>query len=194
MADSSTSDGNTPSRTAASRPSGTRTDAQLLEAFVSREDDAAFAALVTRHGPMVWNVCRQLLRNVHDAEDAVQATFLVLARKASSLRDRELLANWLYGVAQRVALRARAVAARRRSREGEDLDTMPVPAADDTTPSDLMPVLHEEVGRLPHKYRGPVGSVTWRASPTRRRHGLCAVRSARSREDWRGRGSCCRPG
>src|SRR6476469_3436323 len=88
------------------------TDGQLLECFVSRRDPAALEALVRRHGPMVWGVCRRVLPNYHDAEDAFQATFLVLIRKAASIASRELLANWLYGVAHQTALNARAVAAR----------------------------------------------------------------------------------
>jgi len=74
-----------------------RTDGQLLECFVSRKEEAAFEALVLRHGPMVWGVCRRLL-NHHDAEDAFQATFLVLVRKAASVVPREMVGSWLYGV------------------------------------------------------------------------------------------------
>src|SRR5438128_1591228 len=92
-------------------------DALLLEAFVARREEAAFAALLRRHGPMVLGVCRRILRDPHDAEDAFQATFLVLVRKANSLRSRELLGNWLYGVAYRTAMKARAMNAKRRARE-----------------------------------------------------------------------------
>src|ERR1700756_3760991 len=77
------------------------TDGQLLESFVSHKDEAAFEALVRRHGPMVLGVCRRALRNHHDSEDAFQATFLVLVRKASCIVPREMVANWLYGVAYR---------------------------------------------------------------------------------------------
>src|SRR5215213_6628908 len=91
-------------------------DGQLLEAFVTRRAAAALGAIVRRHGPMVWGVCRRLLGH-HDAEDAFQATFLVLVRKAASIAQRELVGNWLYGVAHRTALQARRAAARRGARE-----------------------------------------------------------------------------
>jgi RNA polymerase sigma factor (sigma-70 family) len=131
------------------------TDAQLLAAFLERRDEAAFAALVRRHGPMVWGVCRRAL-NEHDAEDAFQATFLVLVRKASAVVPRELVANWLYGVAHTTALRARALAARRAVRERQVAE-MPEPQAapPDRWP-DLRPLLDRELSRLPEKYRAPV--------------------------------------
>src|SRR5262245_23237330 len=103
-------------RRATALQDGGRTDGQLLEAFLARRDEGAFAALVRRHGPMVWGVCRRALANAHDAEDAFQATFLVFVRKAASIRDKELVGNWLYGAAYRAALEAKA-AARRRARE-----------------------------------------------------------------------------
>src|SRR5467141_2543475 len=92
-------------------------DGQLLECFVSRHEPAALEVLVRRHGPMVWGVCRRILGNHHDAEDAFQATFLVLVRKAASIVPREMVVNWLYGVAHQTALKARATDARRRRRE-----------------------------------------------------------------------------
>jgi RNA polymerase sigma factor (sigma-70 family) len=92
-------------------------EALLLERFVAHKDEEAFEALIARHGPMVLGICRRMLDDPRDVEDAFQATFLVLVRKAGSLRDRDLLANWLYGVAHRVATRARAAARRRRLRE-----------------------------------------------------------------------------
>src|SRR5947209_5862103 len=93
------------------------TDGQLLASFIEQKDEAAFEALVRRHGPMVLGVCRRVIRHHHDAEDAFQATFLVLARKAASVRPRERVANWLHGVAFRTALRVKAMAAKRRGRE-----------------------------------------------------------------------------
>src|SRR5262245_61251597 len=91
-------------------------DGQLLERYVSLRDEAAFEAIVHQHGPMVLSFCRRFLRDPHDVEDAFQATFLVLVRKGPSLRQRELLASWLYGVAYRVAVRARSIAIRRKAR------------------------------------------------------------------------------
>src|SRR5438309_10233220 len=91
-------------------------DRQLLERFAGQRDESAFAARVGRHGPMVLGVCRGILRDAHAAEDAFQATFLVLARKAGSIRRRESVGSWLYQVARRAALRARATADRRDER------------------------------------------------------------------------------
>src|SRR5882672_2047429 len=100
------------------------TDGQLLEGFISRHEEAALAALVRRHGPMVWGVCRRVLHNHHDAEDAFQATFLVLVRKAASIVPREMVANWLYGVAQQTALKARVTTAKQRTRERQAVNML----------------------------------------------------------------------
>jgi RNA polymerase sigma factor (sigma-70 family) len=128
------------------------TDGQLLGCFIEQRDDAAFAALVRRHGPMVWGVCRRLLRHHQDAEDAFQATFLVLLRKAASIVPRTLVANWLYGVAQQTALKARATTAKRRARERQGTP-MPQPARAADRWNDLRDLLDQALSRLPDKYR-----------------------------------------
>src|SRR6516162_1507942 len=102
-------------------------DGQLLESYVRSREEGAFAALVHRHGPMVWGVCRRVLDSHQDAEDAFQATFLVLVRKAGAVTPREMVANWLHGVAHQTALKARANTARRRGRE-KQVTAMPEPA------------------------------------------------------------------
>lgn len=94
-----------------------RTDAELLEAFVVRRNESSFEAILDRHGPMVLGLCRRILRNEADAEDAYQATFLVLVRKAGSIRPRRMLGNWLYGVAHTTALKARAMKSKRVAKE-----------------------------------------------------------------------------
>jgi RNA polymerase sigma factor (sigma-70 family) len=132
------------------------TDGQLLEDYISRRDEAALAALVQRHGPMVWGVCRRVLRSYHDAEDAFQATFLVFVRKAAAIAARELVGNWLYGVAHQTALKARATAARRKERERQ-VTQMPEPAvAEPGQWHDLQPLLDAELSRLPDKYRAVI--------------------------------------
>jgi RNA polymerase sigma factor (sigma-70 family) len=132
------------------------TDGQLLECFLSRQEPAALEALMRRHGPMVWGVCRRILGNHHDAEDAFQATFLVLVRKASSVRPRERVGNWLYGVAHQTALKARATRAKRRRRE-RSVPAMPEPAMEQQGLwNDLQPLLDQELGRLPENYRAVV--------------------------------------
>jgi RNA polymerase sigma factor (sigma-70 family) len=133
-----------------------RTDGELLEAFVSRRDEASFEALVRRHGPMVLGVCRRALRNPHDAEDAFQATFLVLVRRAASVVPRERVGNWLYGVAYRTALEAKRAAARRQARERQ-VNEMPHPTTEpEECWRELRPLLDRELNRLPDKYRAPV--------------------------------------
>ena len=123
---------------------------------MERREGAVFEAIVRRHGPMVWGVCRRVLRDHHDAEDAFQATFLVLARKAASVMPREKLGNWLYGVAYQTAMKARAMRAKRRGREGQVPD-MPEPmAVPDDLRDDLAESLDRELSRLPEKYRTPI--------------------------------------
>jgi RNA polymerase sigma factor (sigma-70 family) len=128
-------------------------DAQLLQRFAHEQDQGAFTALVQRHGPLVWGVCRRVLGHEQDVEDAFQATFLVLARKAASIRRPEALGAWLYGVAYHIALKARAAAARRRQRERE-AGAMPRPeGSDEQLRQELRQVLDEELHRLPSRYR-----------------------------------------
>jgi RNA polymerase sigma factor (sigma-70 family) len=131
------------------------TDGQLLEHYLTSREETAFAALVHRHGPMVWCVCRRVLRSHHDAEDAFQATFLVLVRKASSIVPREMVANWLYGVAHQTALKARATTARRQIRE-KQVTALPEPPVAPQDPDDLPPLLDQELSQLPAKYRAVI--------------------------------------
>jgi RNA polymerase sigma factor (sigma-70 family) len=129
------------------------TDGQLLGRFIDQGDHAAVRALVRRHGPMVWGVCRRVVGNHHDPEDAFQATFLVMVRKAASVRRREIVGHWLYGVAYKTAMKARATRAKRRSRERQST-AMPEPQAPEQGTWNLMqPLLDQELSRLPEKYR-----------------------------------------
>src|SRR6516225_5762657 len=131
-------------------------DALLLDRFIDQWDQAAFGDLVRRHGPMVLGVCRRILRDPHAAEDAFQATFLLLARKAGSVRKRGSIGPWLYGVAQRVALEARGTTARRPVPTPLDLEVPGVDDHDGLERDELHAALHEELGRLPEKYRAPL--------------------------------------
>jgi len=137
---------------------GGLTEEELLERFTTGGSDpagAAFTALVALHGPMVWGVCRGVLADPHEAQDAFQATFLVFVRKARSIRHRDSVGPWLYGVARRVAVRAKAVEGRRRSRERPGTEAG-VAQTEDTAHRERFEALHEEIGRLPEKYRAPV--------------------------------------
>src|SRR5262245_39349181 len=128
-------------------------DAELLDRFRSRREESAFSLLVQRHGPMVLGVCQRVLFNLHDAEDAFPASFLVLANQARLVRQRGSLGSWLHGVAQRVALKARTRSARRRAHENR-ATVMPHPEPlDELTWQELRTVLDEELSRLPEKYR-----------------------------------------
>jgi RNA polymerase sigma factor (sigma-70 family) len=128
---------------------------QLLDRFLTAGDEAAFEALVVRHAPMVWGVCRRLLDDAHEAEDAFQATFLVLVSKARTIRERDLLAPWLYQIARRVAQRASFRAARRRQLE-RTAPRLDVEAPSHAPDFELRARLDLELGRLPEKYRAPV--------------------------------------
>jgi RNA polymerase sigma factor (sigma-70 family) len=136
------------------RDSAGLNDAQLVAACLGREA-GAFEALLGRHGRMVLGVCRRVLGNAHDAEDAFQATFLVFWSKAASLRQRELLGNWLYGVAYRTALEAKAVRSRRRAKEAT-MRNVPRPQPADDRWRELQPLLDGELNGLPDKYRVPI--------------------------------------
>lgn len=142
------------------RPNSNDGDAVLLERFVADGDESAFAALLARHGPMVLGVCRRVLHNTQDAEDAFQATFLVLARKAASLRRPEALASWLYGTARHFASTARRAAARRRQHETRCLESTvacpPMHVLDDLSARELLLALDEELAALPERYRLPL--------------------------------------
>lgn len=128
----------------------------LLDRFIERGDEAAFEALVARHGPMVLGVCRRILHEPQDIEDVFQATFLLLVRKAGNLRDREQVGPWLHGVAYRVAVRARSNAWRRGIREAQRVRGQQVHSVQDVERDELRSVLDEELGRLPEKFRAPV--------------------------------------
>src|SRR5262245_33876494 len=129
-----------------------RTDRQLLDDFADRRDESAFAALVSRHGPMVLRVCRRVLLHEQDAEDAFQATFLVLAGNAGSIRKRDTIGDWLHGVAFRTAMKAKRTAARRRNHEAR-LRTAAPPEKPSPTWDDVQAVLDEEIQRLPSYFR-----------------------------------------
>jgi RNA polymerase sigma factor (sigma-70 family) len=140
------------------------TDRQLLERFIARRDpagEAAFAALVTRHGPMVLDVCRSIMGDLHHAEDAFQAVFLVLARRAGSIRDPDLLGNWLYGVALRTARCAKHQIDRQRKNEEEGAKRRPASGLitmveQQALAREDMEALHDEIARLPGLFRLPV--------------------------------------
>jgi len=135
-------------------------DEQLLSRFFKDREDAAFAAILERHGPLVYGVCQRVLCDANDAEDAFQATFLVLVRKGGTLREPARLASWLYGVAHRTARKVRAKAAvrTRSERQASDMPTteMPTSAASDMTLDELRTILDQEISQLPQKYSLPL--------------------------------------
>jgi RNA polymerase sigma factor (sigma-70 family) len=134
---------------------GGLTDGQLLGRFLATRDETSFAALVRRHGPMVLGVCRRVLHDFHDAEDAFQATFLVLARRAAAVRKHESVGSWLYGTAYRTALEARTMSARRRARE-QPMSDAPHPAVEPAEAQDWRALLDRELNLLPEKYRAAI--------------------------------------
>jgi RNA polymerase sigma factor (sigma-70 family) len=135
---------------------GEQSDGQLLQQFVTQRNEGAFAVLLERHGPLVLAVCRQVLRERADAEDAFQATFLVLARRAGSIRNREALAAWLHRVALNISRTTKAATAQRRAHERQAVLMSQATPVDEVELRDWQPLLHEEVDRLPEKYRVPV--------------------------------------
>src|SRR5437762_6446620 len=128
-------------------------DAQLLERFAHGHEETPFAALVRRHGPMVWSVARRVLPHEHDAEDVFQATFLLLARKAGSIHKAESVGSWLHGVAHRLALKTRLQQARRQSREQRAAQVQRTKPSGETSLSEVQTVLDAALGELPEKYR-----------------------------------------
>jgi RNA polymerase sigma factor (sigma-70 family) len=174
------------------------TDGQLLGRFAACRDatgEAAFAATVARHGPMVLRICRGLLGDAHEAEDAFQATFLVLAQRARSVRDPELLGNWLFGVAHRTAQKARTQRARRQRRESREAamkrGELTREDADPDHQEDIQ-ALHEEVAQLPGLYRLPIvrSRRFWSAALPPRRWSLSSYsRRFCSPSSWIERGS-----
>src|SRR5262249_35852454 len=130
-------------------------DAELLRRYTCDHDEPAFTELMRRHAGLVWSVCRRQLRDEQDAEDAFQAAFLVLSHKAGSTRTAPAVAAWLYGVAYRVARRARQTAARRTALERQAPVGVAAPAVSEAALRELQALLDEEVSRLPDKYRAP---------------------------------------
>jgi RNA polymerase sigma factor (sigma-70 family) len=141
---------------AALRTGAAVSDRELIRWFAEAHDEAAFTALVERHGPMVLGVCRRVLGHAQDAEDACQATFLVLARKAGSVRKPPSIASWLYGVAARIARKLRANRARREQVQGCCVEAVTDRDGEDPSWREVCAVLDEELGRLPEKYRAPL--------------------------------------
>jgi cobalt-zinc-cadmium efflux system membrane fusion protein len=139
-------------------PAGDRdhADAELLQRFVQRRDEAAFEVLVWRYGGLVLSVCGRLLGSTEDIEDAFQATFLALVRRAASIGKGEALASWLYKVAYRVALRVRARLARQATQPAWTLAQLAAPTEESAAGPDVRPVLDEEINRLPARYRVPL--------------------------------------
>src|SRR5262245_22346001 len=131
-------------------------DGQLLELFITRHDEAAFCSLLHRHGGMVLHVCRRVLQQPQDAEDAFQGTFLLLAEKATSIQKRGSVASWLYGVAYRLALKSRARISRRRAREKRAVDMPAKEAGVQAAWEELHTILDEELQALPPKHQAPL--------------------------------------
>lgn len=143
-------------RLAAASAQRLRSDGELVTRFAERQDEAAFETLVQRHGGMVFGVCRRVLHHEHDAEDAFQATWLVFARKASSIRRQQSVSCWLHGVAHRLALQAKTAAARRRQREAHGRRQLAEVSLPKMTWEEIAPVLDVELERMPDRLRAPL--------------------------------------
>ena len=141
---------------AARQPAAQVPDGQLLERFTNSNDTTAFEALLDRHGAMVLGVCRRLLRDANDVEDAFQATFCILAQKACSVRRQESVAGWLYQVACNAALKARARAATRQRHERQAGSRPPADPLNELTGRELLTALDEELHRIPERLRAPL--------------------------------------
>src|SRR5579872_6299200 len=126
-------------------------DGQLLTRFLDQRDEEAFTELIRRHGSMVMATCRRMTGNTHDAEDAFQATFVILVRKATRMTDRQTVGNWLYGVAYNTALKAKALVSRRRNKEAAAARTEV--QSSDRNSNEFVDYVHKELNRLPEKYR-----------------------------------------
>jgi RNA polymerase sigma factor (sigma-70 family) len=137
-------------------PANGQSDRHLLERFAQRHDEAAFGALVERHAPLVYGVCWRVLRHTQDAEDAFQASFVVLARKAGSISWRDSVSNWLYQVAYRIAVETKTNTARRRIHERQAAEMRIPEVTDQASRQELAQVIDEELHRLPDKYRAPL--------------------------------------
>ena len=144
-------------------------ETQLLERFITRGDESAFESILLRHGPMVMRVCGRVLDDPHDVDDAFQATFLILVKKAGAIRNREVLGTWLYGVARRVAVRARTNARRRRSYERTGMAGLDVADHHEARAEakEIRNLMDEELERLPERYRVTLGPLRPRRPDTR---------------------------
>lgn len=166
------------------------TDRQLLERFVVGHEEDAFADLVRRHGPMIYGVCRRLLADGPEAEDAFQATFLVLVRRPGSIPWRDTVGGWLHQVAQRVALKARAQTQRRRA-AALPADLAESTSQDDVAERELRSLIDEELQRLPAKYRAPLVLCCLEGRTHDEAAQELGWRAARWRSVWRVPRICC---
>jgi RNA polymerase sigma factor (sigma-70 family) len=166
-------------------------DQELLRRFSTGRDEAAFSALLRRHGPMVLDICRNMLGNAEDAEDGFQATFLVLAQKAGAIQKKSSVGSWLHGVAYRVALKAQAEFARRQKHEAGASGQTPATASDDFSWRDVQQALHAELNRLSACYRAPLVLCYLEGNTQDEAALLLGVSRATVKKRWRPLGHCC---